>query len=98
MANWTFLTNHAHVLICVAENNTVRLRDVADLVGITERAAQRIIAELEETGYLQRSRDGRRNVYRLNQQLPLRHPLDSDQRVGELLTLLTNPRVEDARG
>ena len=98
MANWTFLTNHAHVLICVAENNTVRLRDVADLVGITERAAQRIIAELEETGYLQRSRDGRRNVYRLNQQLPLRHPLDSDHRVGELLTLLTNPRVEDARG
>jgi len=98
MANWTFLTNHAHVLICVAENNTVRLRDVADLVGITERAAQRIIAELEETGYLERSRDGRRNVYRLNQQLPLRHPLDSDHRVGELLTLLTNPRVEDALG
>lgn len=85
MAQWTFLTNHAHVLLCVAENPNVRLREVATLVGITERAAQRIVAELEEAGYLERERDGRRNVYRLKPEMPLRHPLDHDHRIGELL-------------
>lgn len=85
MANWTFLTNHAHVLLCVAENPNVRLRDAAVLVGITERAAQRIVTELEEAGYLERQREGRRNVYRLNTAMPLRHPLDQDHRIGELL-------------
>ena len=85
MAQWTFLTNHAHVLLCVAENPNVRLRDVATLVGITERAAQRIVAELEHAGYLERERDGRRNVYRLKPNMPLRHPLEQDHRIGELL-------------
>ncbi len=85
MAQWTFLTNHAHVLLCVAENPNVRLREVATLVGITERAAQRIVAELEEAGYLERERDGRRNVYRLKPNMPLRHPLEQDHRIGELL-------------
>lgn len=89
MADWTFLTNHAHVLLCIAQDPGMRLRDVADAVGITERAAQRIVAELEQAGYLDRVRDGRRNRYRLNQELPLRHPLERDHAVGEVLSVLT---------
>jgi len=85
MAQWTFLTNHAHVLLCVATNPQVRLRDIAELVGITERAAQRIVGELEAEGYLTRERDGRRNIYRLNPDMPLRHPLDKGHHIGELL-------------
>ncbi|HEY5141880.1 MAG TPA: winged helix-turn-helix domain-containing protein [Solirubrobacteraceae bacterium] len=88
MAEWTFLTNHAHVLLCVARDPGTRLRDVADHVGITERAAQRIVAELVEAGYLERQREGRRNRYRLNDQLPLRHPLERDHPVGEILAVL----------
>ncbi|MET4705636.1 putative ArsR family transcriptional regulator [Frigoribacterium sp. UYMn621] len=90
MAQWTFLTNHAHVLLCVADNPNARLRDVAEQVGITERAAQRIVTELEEAGYLERERDGRRNIYRLNTAMPLRHPLDRDHRIGELLATFAN--------
>jgi len=85
MAHWTFLTNHAHVLLCVSENPNVRLRDIAEMVGITERAAQRIVTELEDAGYLDRVREGRRNSYLLNTAMPLRHPLDIDHRIGELL-------------
>jgi len=92
MAGWTFLTNHAHVLMCVSENPNVRLRDVAELVGITERAAQRIIGELEEAGYLTREREGRRNVYRLNGEMPLRHPMDRAHQVGELLATFAQDR------
>lgn len=95
MAQWTFLTNHAHVLLCVAGNPNTRLRDVAEQVGITERAAQRIVTELEEAGYLEREREGRRNVYRLNTAMPLRHPLDNGHRIGDLLTAFANP---DERG
>lgn len=90
MSQWTFLTNHAHVLLCVAENRNARLRDVATQVGITERAAQRIVTELEEAGYLEREREGRRNVYRLNEAMPLRHPLDRRHRIGELLAAFAN--------
>lgn len=89
MGTWTFLTNHAHVLLCVAENPEVRLRDIADTVGITERAAQRIVTELENAGYLTRARDGRRNRYSLNSEIPMRHPMDKAHRIGELVTLLT---------
>ena len=91
MAEWTFLTNHAHVLLCVARDPGVRHRDLAAQVGITERAAQRIVAELIEAGYLASSRDGRRNRYRINPDLPLRHPLEREHRIGELLTLLQSP-------
>ena len=91
MAQWTFLTNHAHVLLCVSDNPNARLRDVAVQVGITERAAQRIVTELEEAGYLEREREGRRNIYRLNTAMPLRHPLDRDHRIGELLAAFANP-------
>jgi predicted transcriptional regulator of viral defense system len=90
MAHWTFLTNHAHVLLCVSENPNARLRDIAEMVGITERAAQRIVTELEDAGYLDRVREGRRNSYLLNTAMPLRHPLDSDHRIGELLATFSN--------
>ncbi|GAA4727202.1 Winged helix-turn-helix DNA-binding [Promicromonospora umidemergens] len=89
MAQWTFLTNHAHVLLCVAANPQILLRDVATLVGVTERAAQRIVSELEQEGYLTRERVGRRNTYRLNPDRPLRHPLDRDHHIGELLAIFS---------
>jgi predicted transcriptional regulator of viral defense system len=88
MGDWTFLTNHAHVLLCVARDPGVRLRDVAEIVGITERAAQRIVADLVEAGYLERAREGRRNRYRVNPDGPLRHPMDRDHAVGEILEVL----------
>ncbi len=88
MSDWTFLTNHTHVLLCVARDPGARLRDVAEVVGITERAAQRIVAELEEAGYLTRSRDGRRNRYEVHPDVPLRHPLEREHAVGEILDVL----------
>ena len=93
MAHWTFLTNHAHVLLCVTQNPEMRLRDVAEQVGITERAAQRIVAELEEVGYLARTKSGRRNTYIVNTDLPLRHPLEGNHRIGELLATFGDPAV-----
>ncbi|PTL58588.1 helix-turn-helix transcriptional regulator [Paraconexibacter algicola] len=86
--DWTFLTNHAHVLLCVARDPGMRMRDIADTVGITERAAQRIVSDLIEGGYVERERDGRRNHYRVNRQAPLRHPMDRDHAIGEILELL----------
>lgn len=85
---WGFLTNHAHVLVCVANDPGIRLRDIAAAVGITERAAHRIVAELVEEGYLLREREGRRNRYQVVEDLSLRHPLVADHRVGELLRVL----------
>ena len=95
MAEWTFLTNHAHVLLCLARDPEMRIRDVALQVGITERAAQRIAADLVEAGYLQRSKDGRRNRYSLNTERPLRHPLESEHAIGEILALLRTPLTAD---
>lgn len=91
MANWTFLTNHAHVLLCVARDPGIRHRDVAERVGITERAAQRIIGDLIESGYLERIKEGRRNRYSLHAELPLRHPLEENSQIGEVLDVLTYP-------
>lgn len=88
MERWTFLTNHAHVLLCVAQDPEIRLRDVADKVGITERAAQRIVADLESEGYITTERVGRRNRYLVHSELPLRHPLEEHQSIGVLLKLL----------
>lgn len=88
MTGWTFLSNHAHVLICVSRQPGVRLRDVAETVGVTERTAQRIVGELVEAGYLKRSKDGRRNRYDVEANLPLRHPLESGHSVGEILEVL----------
>jgi predicted transcriptional regulator len=83
-----FLTNHAHVLACVAREPQMRLRDVADCVGITERAAHRIVCELEQAGYLSRRRDGRRNVYEVAADRPLDDALEDGVRVGDLLDVL----------
>ena len=85
---WDFLTNHAHVLVCVARDPGIRLRDIATAVGITERAAHRIVSELVDEGYLARERRGRRNHYQVKSKLPLRHPLAEEREVGELLELI----------
>ena len=88
MARWTFLTNHAQVLLCIARDPDARLRDIAAAVGITERAAQRIVAELVDEGYVERSRTGRRNTYRVQEDAPLRHALTRHHSVGELIHVL----------
>lgn len=88
---WTFLTNHAHVLLALARDPQCRLRDVAALVGITERSVQAIVADLEAEGYLTRIRVGRRNVYRLHPNRRFRHPAESRHRIGELIELFTAP-------
>ncbi len=88
MERWTFLTNHAHVLLCIAADSGVRLRDVAEKVGITERATQRIVADLVEAGYLTRTRVGRRNQYEIHPELPLRHPVEQSREAGDLVRLL----------
>lgn len=91
-ASWTFLTNQAHVLICLAENPEMRLRDVATAVGITERAVQKIISELEESSLLERERQGRRNVYRIHAKQPLRHPVESHCTVNGLLRFVLDAK------
>jgi predicted transcriptional regulator of viral defense system len=88
VTGWTFLTNHTHVLLALARDPGLRLRDIADLVGITERATQRILGELEAGGYLERRKTGRRNVYVLHLGLPLRHPLERAYTVGRLIDAL----------
>lgn len=88
---WTFLTNHAHVLLCIAADPGSRGRDIAERVGITERSAQSIVADLVEAGYLTRRRVGRRNHYELHPDLPLRHPIEQSNRVAELLKLVVAP-------
>ncbi|SDI71735.1 MarR family protein [Arthrobacter subterraneus] len=88
MADWTFLSNHAHVLICIARDPELRMRDIAASVGITERAAQRIVAELVDEGYLEIQRSGRRNTYLIHSDVPLRHQLEAHHSIGELLGTL----------
>jgi DNA-binding IclR family transcriptional regulator len=85
---WTFLTNYAQVLVCIAHDPGVRLRDIGDRVGITERAAHRIVAELAAAGYITRRRDGRRNHYTINAHFPLPDLIAREQNVGELLEIL----------
>ena len=84
-ASWTFLTNHTHVLVCLSEHPELRGWEIARMVGITERATQKIIADLVAEGYVNRERIGRRNRYTVNRDLRLRHPLESGHLVGELL-------------
>ena len=90
---WDFLTNHAHVLTCVAHDPGIRLRDIAAAVGITERAAHRIVSELVEEGYVLRERRGRRNRYQVVAERPLRHPLVQKRELGDLLTVLTGSEL-----
>ena len=87
-SSWTFLTNHSHVLICLSRDPLMRLRDIANLVGITERAVQRIVAELEEGGVLSRERTGRRNQYEIHTDLKLRHAVEENCTVNDLLKMV----------
>jgi DNA-binding IclR family transcriptional regulator len=91
---WTFLTSHARVLLCIAQDPDIRLREIGERVGITERAAHRIVGELADAGYLSRERHGRRNRYTINTTLTLPDPVARRQRVGDLLAVLTEPRTE----
>ena len=93
-AQWTFLTNHTHVLICLARDADMRVRDVAELVGITERAVLRIISELSEDGYITIVKEGRRNSYQLNRDKQFRHPVESGHTIGSLLAAL-EPTIQE---
>jgi DNA-binding transcriptional ArsR family regulator len=93
---WTFLTNHAHILFCIARDSEVRLRDLALRVGITERAVQRIVTDLEEGGYLEISKQGRRNRYQVRSDLPLRHPIERHCRVQRLIELVVGEGAQGA--
>jgi DNA-binding IclR family transcriptional regulator len=88
---WTFLSNHGHVLLCIAREPGVRLREVAERVGITERAVQRIVADLEEAGFLTRAREGRRNRYEIHANRRLRHPVVAHRELRALLEIMVGP-------
>jgi hypothetical protein len=95
--SWAFLTNHARVLLCIAADPGIRLREIGDTVGITERAAHRIVGDLADAGYISRTREGRRNRYTIQTHLPLPDPLAREQTIGQLLALLATQR-QDAAG
>jgi hypothetical protein len=86
--SWSFLTNHAQVLICIAQDPGIRLREIGEAVEITERAAHRIVNELAAAGYISRTRNGRRNRYAIESHLPVPDPLAGHQRIGDLLAVL----------
>ncbi len=88
---WRFLTNHAHVLTSIGADPSLRLRDIAAAVGITERTAAQIVSDLEQAGYLTKIRNGRRNSYEVHDDLPLRHPRHRHHTVGELIRFLQDP-------
>jgi len=91
---WTFLTNHSHVLVCLLQDTTARLRDVADRIGVTERAVQKIVLDLERAKVLRRAREGRRNRYEIFLDLPLRHAVEAHCTIGQLVA----PIVRGAAG
>jgi DNA-binding IclR family transcriptional regulator len=95
---WTFFTNHTHVLVCLATNPGASLRQVAQAIGITERAVQRIVSDLEQAGVLSRTREGRSNRYTLHLDQPLRHPLERHRRIGEVLAPLVGPASDPPDG
>jgi DNA-binding MarR family transcriptional regulator len=87
-ASWTFLTNHARVLLCIAHDPGVRLRDIAATLDLTERSAYGIVSDLARAGYIVKHRDGRRNRYQIQEHLPLPEPTSRERTVGEILALL----------
>lgn len=87
-SNWTFLSNHAHVLICIDKNPLTRIRDLASQINITERAVQQIIQDLEKDGYLRHVKEGRRNHYTVQMEKPLRHPVEKHCGVSELVAMI----------
>ena len=103
MADWKFITNHAQVLLCIAHDHETRLREIADTCGITERAAHRIVADLEEGGYITRERIGRRNRYEFHPEVAMRHPrmghaFVHDVRMGDLVAPLMAPGHSNGTG
>ena len=88
MASWSFLTNHARTLLCIAHDPGIRLRDIATLVGITERSTHDIVTDLVDAGYVVKDKEGRRNRYRIQEHLPLHDPITQERTIGELLDLL----------
>lgn len=91
-ANWTFLTNHGHVLVCIAQNPDIRIAEIADLVGIGERAAHRIVSDLIEGQYVNRKKDGRRNTYSIDYSRHLRHPIEAGHTIGDIFKILARMR------
>lgn len=91
MPEFAFLTNHGKTLLLIAHDPRIRMRDIADLLGITERATQRIVADLAKAGYIERERDGRRNLYTVRRHLPLGLPIQRDIDIGALLAILPAP-------
>ncbi len=96
MGDWTFFSNYGHVLVCLSRNNEARLRDVAFEVGVTERAVQKIVKDMQDAGFITVSKQGRCNRYRLNKRKSLRHGLESHCNVGKLLALVTRPDPVEA--
>jgi DNA-binding IclR family transcriptional regulator len=94
VADWSFLTNHARVLLCIADDPGVRLRDIAARVGVTERTAYGIVTDLTEAGYVVKHRDGRRNRYQIQAHLPLPETDNRERTIGEILALLTGADYE----
>lgn len=90
--SWTFLTNHGHVLVCIAQNPDIRITEIASLVGIGERAAHRIVGDLAAGGYVIVTKDGRRNLYSVDFSRHLRHPLEADHTIGEIFKALARMR------
>jgi DNA-binding transcriptional ArsR family regulator len=98
MAEWGFLTNHARVLVCIARDPGVRLRDIAATLGITERTAFGVVADLTDAGYVLKKRDGRRNRYEIQHHLPLAEPTSPERTIGEVLELLGGSEIARTRG
>jgi DNA-binding MarR family transcriptional regulator len=94
--NWTFLTNHAHVLLCLAQIPEMRMREIADKVGITERAVQHIIADLVQAGYIDRKKEGRCNVYSIHQGKKLRHSIEEHRTIASLIEFIKDYSESDS--
>jgi DNA-binding IclR family transcriptional regulator len=95
VVKWSFLTNHARALVCIAHDPGVRLRDIAAALEITERSAYALVSDLAEAGYIVKEKDGRRNRYRIQADLPLREPVTRERTIGEVLDLLVEARAAD---
>jgi predicted transcriptional regulator len=97
VAEWSFLTNHARVLMCIAHDPGIRLRDIASTLDITERTAYGIVTDLTEGGYVVKEKDGRRNRYQIQAHLPLREPISRERTIGEMLALLLDTKSRRRR-
>ena len=94
MQGWSFLTNHARVLVCIANDPGVRLRDIAATLGITERSAYGIVTDLSDAGYVVKKKEGRRNRYRIQAHLPVGEAIAQERTIGEVLNVLTDTNAQ----